>query len=87
MKIRLTRNQYLRPCRSYAKCSWRDDNPDFSSSGIQSDTPMTLCSLHKLHCQSSVGTSCKGGSAHSKWNTAGQVSQHKRSPTLWHTRQ
>lgn len=65
-KILLARNQYFLPCLSNPKCSCLHSDPFFSTSGMQSTTPVTLCALHVLHCQSSVGTSTNGGSTHSK---------------------
>lgn len=48
---------------------------------------LTLWALQRLHCQSSWGTSNMGGSTHSRWKTAGHVSQQSRSPTRWQMRQ
>lgn len=39
--ILLVRNQYFLPWRSNPKCSCRHKRPDFSTSGMQSTTPIT----------------------------------------------
>jgi len=73
------------------KCSHpytEKEKPQFSSACYElyrhqphcSSTQHTLWALQTPHCQSSSGTSSIGGSTHSRWNTAGQVSQHSKSP-------
>lgn len=66
MNNRRAINQYLRPCLSNPKCSCRQSKPCFSASVRQSETPTILCCLHNAHCQSSDGTSTRGGSTHSR---------------------